>query len=167
MADISAEAEVTFTNGSTSVNVIITPRLVHNWDKPNIKSILLPILLENQISTKNVDLGMNKFVLTFDGIIRDDDTTTAETRLSNLYTLFNYQGNVNVSWGSSTTSLGASGGSVYQRSGGLIIGFILKVEIREIIGRTSTDWATRQRTGTYKKIYEVTIQFLVGDRMEV
>ena len=174
VADIDQEAEVTFYSGNTSVNIIVTPRIVHNWDKPKFKDLELPFFLEDEVSTKIVDLGMNKVVITVDGFIRDDGTTTAETRISNLYTLFNSQSNVYIKWGAGTTSVANDTSStIYQNDNNVTKGSILKVEIREIVGRTSTDSSARQRVVTaplsalYSKTYEVTIQFLVGDILKV
>ncbi len=141
MALFDAETEVTLTDGTTAntVQIIISSRITHNWDKPDLKIRPLPFKLQSDTYTMLIDLGMNKFVITVDGYIRDDDTVSAETRLAILETLFNKTTDIQMYWGSNATSRYPSSAPA--------VGGISKVDVRELIGRQDVDSSARLRRG--------------------
>lgn len=164
---MAAEAVVTIEDGDTvgggsnSVTIWCT-KLDHNLDKP-LLSINMPNLKaemddETEPTTKNIDIGKVKEIVTVAGFLIDEDKTisgnSAFEKKANLIKLVKFKRTVTLSWGSGVRQ-------------GTATGNINKCNFTETPGIIGTqDSTTRDTENTtlyrYSKNYAVQFSVIVG-----
>lgn len=147
---IAGEGVVTVSaTGQTSVE-IWTTKLDHNTEKP-IVNIPIPrqkasMDAEDTPSTYLIDIGRVKEVISIQGMLIDDATTSAQERKTNLLKIIYYERSCTISWGTGSRAQTYTGN----------INKVMITETPGIIGEQKTNYES-------EKNFAIQFSLMVGE----
>ncbi len=149
-------------DGFTSVE-IWTTKLDHNLDKPII-SINMPNFggdmdSQTEPTTRNIDLGRVKEIVTIIGFLPDDSSYSGLTKKENLLKLVKFSRTVTITWGTDTTVAPTGGGTSSNKQ--TVTGNIIKVGITETAGKLGEQGPTLGDSG--EKGFAVQLALVIGE----
>ena len=140
----------------TSVE-IWTTKLDHNLDKPII-SINMPNFggdmdSQTEPTTRNIDLGRVKEIVTVQGFLPDDSSYSGLTKKENLFKLTKFSRTVTITWGTDTGGL--------SQNKQTVTGDITKIGITETPGKLGEHGPTAGDSG--EKGFAVQLALVKGE----
>jgi hypothetical protein len=141
MAADNQTAMITGSDGTT-VDILITKQIEHAMDK---QLIIFAIPKQTPPLTYLMDLKRLKEVITINGTLLDEGSSSGKTKADNLRTIMQSAGKCTLAWGA---------GSEFSYDGNIV-----KLTITQITGRIDSAEATR---GTRTDTFEIMLQFAVG-----
>lgn len=130
----------TLSNSSGTVDILITGRVIINWDK-QLSYIAIPNKGTTGTDAKVIDLNRPKVAITIEGVLLDESGSSALTKRNTFKNIVETAAACTLAWGSG--------------EGNSYTGNISKAEVREVTGRVGAE-------GSMLKTYEVMVTFFVG-----